>query len=323
MFIGFEVPQAVCSGLTVELHLDRACIPHASSFPRLSLSPSIYGAHFTASGHAMTRSSPSEFRQGCKLGTFSATTGGACPGYAQANLVILPQKAAADFANLCRRNPVPIPLLGMTSPGFPNRVDDQRILADPSFDIRTDFPKYTIYKNGKLVGSKTDILDEWTSDSVGFLIGCSFSFEHALAAAGLPARNSESGKNVSMYLTTKRLCSAGIFENVPFVVSMRPYKLSDVERVRKITSSFLRTHGEPIDWGYDAVARLGIRDLKKPEFGDSTEIEENEIPVFWGCGVTAQVAASMYGSVIDGPVIGHAPGHMLVLDATDDDIRAS
>lgn len=277
----------------------------------------------TASQDAMTRSRPSEFRQDCKTGTFSTTTGGVCPGYAQANLVILPQKAATDFANLCQRNPVPIPLLGMTSPGNPHRVNDKRILADPSFDIRTDFPKYTIYENGKLVGSKAHILDEWTSDSVGFLIGCSFSFEHALAEAGLPARNSKCGKNVSMYLTTKRLCSAGIFENVPFVVSMRPYKLSDVERVRKITSRFVRTHGEPIDWGYDAIERLGIHNLKKPDFGDSTEIQADEVPVFWGCGVTAQVAASMYGSVIEGPVIGHAPGHMLVLDATDDEIRAA
>lgn len=270
----------------------------------------------------MTYSTPSEFRRLCKLGNMTTLTGGHCPGYAQANLVVLPAQAAADFADLCFRNPVPLPLLGMTPIGDSSKIDNLQILDDEEFDITTDFPKYTVFEKGKLIDTVQDIKSYWTESHVGFLIGCSYSFENALAKAGLPARNSVENISVSMFLTSRLLDPAGIFTGVYYVVSMRPYKKSDLEKVREITGKFRKTHGEPIDWGYDALKRLGISDLSKPDFGEPTEIKDDEIPVFWGCGVTAQVAALTVADKIDGLTFGHAPGHMLVLDIKDEDVIA-
>lgn len=266
---------------------------------------------------------PSQFRRLCASGEFQSQTSGQVPGYAQANLVVLPANAAADFKDLCLRNPVPLSLLATTPVGDFSKVDDPTVVQDENFDIRTNFPKYNVYDKGELISTTTDIKDLWdTQSSVGFLIGCSFSFEHALAAAGLPPKNGILNKTVSMYKTTKLLDNAGIFTHVPYVVSMRPYKLKDLEKVRSITRAFRKTHGEPIDWGFDAVKRLGIAHLEKPDYGSATEIAEDEIPVFWGCGVTAQVAAMSVAHKIDGLIIGHVPGHMLVLDIKDEEIVA-
>ncbi|GEQ69686.1 hypothetical protein JCM33374_g3360 [Metschnikowia sp. JCM 33374] len=252
---------------------------------------------------------PAEFRRKCKEEVHKDQTSGHCLGYAQANLVILPSKVAGDFQLLCERNPIPCPLLAQTATGNQFSISDKRIVNDPQFDITTDFPRYNVYENGKLVASPTNVSQWWdANDHVGFLIGCSFSFESALAEAGLAPRNFAHQKNVSMYKTTKLLENAGVFVDVPYVVSMRPYKPSDLARVCEITGKFQKTHGGPIEYGYDAVARLGIRDLACPEFGDATHIEADEIPVFWGCGVTAQIAALSVHAKIDGPIFGTRSG---------------
>ncbi|OBA23087.1 DUF1445-domain-containing protein [Metschnikowia bicuspidata var. bicuspidata NRRL YB-4993] len=264
---------------------------------------------------------PTEFRQQCRQGLHTSQTSGFCPGFAQANLVILPTKVAADFHQLCLRNPIPCPLLAHTEIGNQHSTNDKRIISDKYFDITRDFPRYTVYENGSLVRCPTDVSDIWDpTRHVGFLIGCSFSFEKALDEAGLPPRNYSQKRNVSMYKTTRRLQDSGVFVDVPYVVSMRPYKLKDISRVKEITGRFKKTHGAPIDFGYDAMERLGIRDLSNPDFGDSTQIEDDEVPVFWGCGVTAQIAALSVHDRIDGPIIGHAPGHMLVTDLRDEDV---
>lgn len=264
--------------------------------------------------------SPQDFRRKCRTAEHVTQTSGCCPGYIQANLVILPSHAAQDFKDLCMRNPVPCPLLGMTRVGDSGKIDNPVLLDDDDFDIRADFPRYSVYVDGLLESSPTDIRHLWTDDHVGFLLGCSFSFENALTEAGLPPRNQVAGTNVSMYITTKLLDSAGIFSDAPYVVSMRPYKAKDIEKVRQITREFRKCHGEPIDWGFGAVERLGIKDIDSPEFGDSTVIADDEVPVFWGCGVTAQTAAVRAAKRIRGPVIGHLPGHMIVLDVKDEDV---
>lgn len=170
--------------------------------------------------------------------------------------------------------------------------------------------------NGDLVEQKFSIEKEWTSDYIGFLIGCSFSFESALCNNKLPPRNVVEGTGVSVYKTTRFLDPAGIFVDCTYVVSMRPYKSKDIDRVRKVCSPFKRFHGEPIAWGFDdAYEKLGIKDLTKPDFGEVTLIKDDEIPVFWGCGVTPQIAAQ----VCKGKVMAHTPGHMLVLDLKDEE----
>lgn len=204
-------------------------------------------------------------------------------------------------------------------------------------DLRTDIPAYMVYNDSKLVKSHCrDIKEEWTEDHVGFLIGCSYSFETELAEAQLPPRHVVLDRNVPMYRTTLPLCPSGVFTRSSYVVSMRPYKRRDVDKVRAITRRFGATHGEPIAWGWEAVESLGIRDVDVPEWGDAPltvdgkpfgarrgmgegkEGEDEEVPVFWGCGVTPQEAVMRAG--LQGVVMAHAPGHMLVLDAKDEDI---
>lgn len=194
-----------------------------------------------------------------------------------------------------------------------------------------------VYRNGVLEKFQTtDILEEWTDDHVAFLIGCSYSFETDLTQAKLTPRQILQGRNVPMYRTTLQLCPSGVFTGSTYVVSMRPYKRREVEAVRSITRRFSATHGEPIAWGWDAVSQLGISDIDKPEWGDapltlsgeplstlrgqqSDGGEDNEeIPVFWGCGVTPQEAVMK--AKIPGVVMAHAPGHMLILDITDEAI---
>jgi uncharacterized protein YcsI (UPF0317 family) len=197
-------------------------------------------------------------------------------------------------------------------------------------DLRRDAPAYRVYHNGKLVSAKEpkDVVSEWTDDHVGFLIGCSYSFETALSRAGLPPRHVTLNRNVAMYRTTIPLCPAGIFTGGTYVVSMRPYRPSEIERVRDVTRPFVQTHGEPIAWGWEAAKQLGIGDISRPQWGDVvleldgetvfTEEDEEFVPVFWGCGVTPQNAVVMAG--LEGTVMGHAPGHMIVLDVREEDV---
>jgi uncharacterized protein YcsI (UPF0317 family) len=197
-------------------------------------------------------------------------------------------------------------------------------------DLRRDAPKYMVYKDSKLAKFQCeDIVEEWTDDHVAFFIGCSFSFESALTNAGLAPRHAVMDRLNPMYRTNVPLCPAGVFSGGTYVVSMRPYKKSEIDAVRTITRPYIATHGEPIGWGWDAVKNLGIKDIDAPEWGGapltldgrplgSVEGDEENIPVFWGCGVTPQEAVMRAG--LEGTIMAHAPGHMLVLDCRDWDI---
>ncbi|KAI1376164.1 hypothetical protein F4677DRAFT_98491 [Hypoxylon crocopeplum] len=266
-------------------------------------------------------------------------TPGLAPTYLQANLLVLPSRYADDFRLLCARNPVPCPLIAESaSVGEHSSVKSYLGgLLGPQLlsncDIRRDAPRYNVYHDSALVKRGClDIMEEWTDDHVAFLVGCSFSFETALLEAGLPSRHTVLGRNVPMYRTAIPLCPAGVFTGATYVVSMRPYKAADVERVREITRGYNATHGEPIAWGWDALLRLGIRDIDAPEWGDRPLTEDGrplgdvvgsdkEVPMFWGCGVTPQEAVMRAG--IKGKVMAHAPGHMLLLDCTDSDITST
>jgi len=79
-------------------------------------------------------------------------------------------------------------------------------------------------------------------------------------------------------------------------------------------------HGEPIAWGWEGVERLGIRDIKKPEWGLPVEFEGDEVPVFWGCGVTPQNCLLEMGGEIEGNIIAHYPGGMLVCDLREEEV---
>ncbi|MDF3942430.1 putative hydro-lyase [Achromobacter denitrificans] len=242
-------------------------------------------------------------RLDARSGKLTGPTANLAPGHVQANLAILPRALAADFLHFCQRNPKPCPLLAMSEPGDPALPELGR-----DIDIRSDIPRYRVWKNGELVAEPTDVRDIWRDDLVSFLIGCSFSFEEAMLDNGLPVRHIEQGCNVPMYRTNVPTHAAGVFRG-PLVVSMRPLKAADAIRAIQVTSRFPSVHGAPVHIGDPAL--IGIADIDRPDYGDPVEIRAGEMPVFWACGVTPQ---SVVAAVRPEFCITHAPGHMLVTD---------
>jgi uncharacterized protein YcsI (UPF0317 family) len=249
---------------------------------------------------------PHEVRLLCRQGEFQSPTPGLASGYTQANLVVLPKSLAFDFLLFCYRNPKPCPVLDVTEVGDP----EPRIVA-PGADLRTDLPRYHIFKYGEFVEEVTDITEFWRDDFVAFLIGCSFSFEYALLNAGVPVRHIEEKKNVPMYKTNIDCISAGVFSS-PLVVSMRPLSAANAIRAVEITSGFPKAHGAPVYLGDSR--KIGISDINSPDFGEAIAIRSEEIPVFWACGVTTQTALKQAKPEI---AITHAPGHMFITDIVD------
>jgi uncharacterized protein YcsI (UPF0317 family) len=249
-----------------------------------------------------TPSSPADLRARCRSGAFTGPTAGVAPGRVQANLVALPREAAFDFLLFCQRNPKPCPLVEVLEAG---RVEPA---CAPGADLRTDLPRYRVYRDGALAEEVTDARAAWRDDLVAFLLGCSFSFEEALLAAGVPLRHVELGRNVAMYRTDRPCAPAGRFSG-PLVVSMRPVRAEQVPLAVEVTARFERVHGAPIHVG--APERLGIRDLARPDYGDAVLIEPGELPVFWACGVTPQAVAIASRLPF---CITHAPGCMFVSD---------
>ena len=251
-----------------------------------------------------------EVRRRARSGELTGPTPGLALGYVQANLVVVPRELAYDFLLFCQRNPRPCPLLDVTEPGSPEPK-----LAAAAADVRTDVPRYRVYRQGELVDEPADLLGWWREDFVAFLLGCSFTFESALLQAGLPVRHLEAGCNVPMYRSNLPCHPAGVFHG-PMVVSMRP--LSQVQAIRavQVCSRFPRAHGAPVHLGDPAA--IGIRALDRPDFGDAVEIRPGEIPVFWACGVTPQAVAMAARPPL---LITHKPGHMFVTDLRDTDLE--
>jgi uncharacterized protein YcsI (UPF0317 family) len=230
-------------------------------------------------------------------------TAGLAPGFVQGNLAILPQALAADFLRFCQLNPKPCPLIGMSAPGDP-RVPG---LAD-DLDIRTDLPRYRVWRNGELAAEPADVREFWRDDLVSFVIGCSFSFEEALVSDGIELRHITQRCNVPMYRTSIATAEAGPFHG-PMVVSMRPMTPANAIRAVQITTRFPSVHGAPVHIGKPEL--IGIRDVMQPDYGDAVEVRNDELPVFWACGVTPQ---SVIATVKPEFCITHYPGSMLVTD---------
>jgi uncharacterized protein YcsI (UPF0317 family) len=258
----------------------------------------------------MTHATGAAVRAACRAGTQSGPTPGLAPGFVQANLVLLPKDWAFDFLLFCQRNPKPCPLLDVTEPGDPV----PRSVA-PDADLRTDLPAYRVWEHGELVAEPTDIRDRWRSDLVGFVIGCSFTFENRLLEAKIPVRHIEQGVNVPMYRTSIPCRPAGRFHG-PMVVSMRPLTPEHAIRATTICAKLPLAHGAPIHFGDPAA--IGIEDISKPDFGDAVAIRSGEQPVFWACGVTPQAALMAAKPPF---AITHKPGHMFLTDLRDGDLE--
>lgn len=242
-------------------------------------------------------------RQAIRAGRITGNTAGLAPGYIQGNIVILPASQARLFAEFCRLNQQSCPLLATSLPGDPTLPT---LGAD--IDMRHDLPGYRVFRDGEPTEEVADIAAIWRDDLVTCVIGCSFTFEAALIAAGIPLRHVEQGRNVAMYRTNRATIPAGPFGG-PLVVSMRPLKPADADRAAAITARFPDMHGAPVHRGDPAV--LGIADLGRPDYGEAVAVEPGKIPVFWACGVTSQVAAEAARLPF---FIAHAPGKMLITD---------
>lgn len=257
-----------------------------------------------------TTMTPAEVRRLIRAGKITSQTSGMCAGYAQANLVILPKELAYDFLLFTQRNPRSCPILEVSDVG-----SRKLHYVAEDVDLAKDFPRYRIYKKGELAGEYTDVEEFWQEDFVSFLIGCSFSFEAALLEAGVPVRHIEEGRNVPMYKTSIPCTPAGVFHG-NMVVSMRPLPYDQIVKAALVTADMPRVHGAPIQIG-DPEA-IGISDLMHPDFGDMVTIRPGEVPVFWPCGVTPQ---NVVMETKPDLVITHAPGHMLITDVKNVDLK--
>jgi uncharacterized protein YcsI (UPF0317 family) len=254
---------------------------------------------------------PASIRRRVRAGAITGHTAGLAPEYVQGNVVILPRALASDFLRFCHRNPKPCPLLAVSEAGEPTLPS-----LGGDLDIRTDVPRYRVWRDGSLVDEPADILGYWCDDLVTFVLGCSFSFERALLDAGIPLRHLSLGLNVSMYRTSIATEPAGPFHG-PLVVSMRPLKPADAARAIEITSRFPSLHGAPVHIGKPEL--IGIADLSRPDYGDPVPVSADELPVFWACGVTPQAVVVAARPAF---CITHAPGCMLVSDLLNHELAS-
>jgi uncharacterized protein YcsI (UPF0317 family) len=255
------------------------------------------------------RSSGLDVRLAARSGRLRGHTSGLASEYVQTNCVIVPEAHASDFLAYCWRNPVPCPVLAVSDAGNPALPS-----CGADLDIRTDIPSYRVWRSGEMVDEVPDITAYWRLDLVTFLLGCSFSFEHALLAEGIKLRHVEQKKNVSMFRTNIETTPFGPFGG-NMVVTMRPMRPADAIRAVQITSRTPMVHGAPVHLAH--AHSIGIHDLAAPDYGDAVDIHPDEIPVFWGCGVTPQVA--LLQAKLDF-CITHSPGCMLVTDMLNKDI---
>jgi uncharacterized protein YcsI (UPF0317 family) len=249
-----------------------------------------------------------EVRTRIRSGEHAGPTGGLARGHVQTNLVIVPEEYAFDFLKFCVRNPRSCPVLEVTDAGSPV----PSVLA-PEADLRTDVPRYRVYEGGELADEPTDITSYWRDDFVSFLLGCSFTFERALLDAGLSLAHLDQDKNIPMYVTGRECVPSGPFSG-PMVVSMRPYRADEIPLAVSVSGRYPTMHGSPVHVG--DPESLGVRDMREPEFGEPLEIAEDQIPVFWACGVTPHAVLMEAELPL---VITHSPGHMFITDRLDEE----
>ena len=254
---------------------------------------------------------PRAVRMAARTQRITGQTAGLAPGFVQGNLVVLPASVADEFLGFCQRNPKPCPLIAVSEPGQPHIAS-----LGEDVDLRTDLPRYLVWRDGVVVASTPSVADVWRDDLVAFVIGCSFSFEEALSADGIPLKHVSAGTTVPMYRTNVMCEPAGPF-NGPLVVSMRPMNAADTIRAIQITSRFPAVHGAPVHLGDPAL--IGIHHLSRPDYGDAVDVSADELPVFWACGVTPQAAIASARIPF---AITHAPGCMLVTDIPNASLAA-
>ena len=249
------------------------------------------------------RADPRATRRAIRSDGFTGYTAGIAAGYVQANVCILPSAWSADFLLYCQRNARPCPLIARSDVGDPRLPT----LAE-DLDIRTDIPRYHIFRDGEFTEEVTDISSYWRDDLVTFALGCSFSFEEAMLDAGLRLKFLERNNVAGVYVTNVDTEPAGPFRG-PLLVTMRAFKPADAIRAIQITSRFPNVHGAPVHIGDPAA--IGVDLAKRYQNVGEGEVGEGEIPVFWACGLTPQLAVKNAKPPL---CITHAPSSMLITD---------
>ena len=256
-----------------------------------------------ASATSWDRSDPVAARKAIRFDGYTGYTAGMAPGRVQANVCILPRAYAEDFLLYCQRNPQPCPLLARSDVGDPHLPT---LAAD--IDIRTDIPRYHVFRDGVFVEEVTDINGYWSNDLVTFALGCSFSFEEALIEAGLRLKFLERNSVAGVYVSNIETVPAGLFSG-PLVVTMRAFTPANAIRAIQITSRFPNVHGAPVHIGKPESIGIDLRN-RYQDVGDG-EVGDEELPVFWACGLTPQLAAANAKPAL---CITHAPSSMLITD---------
>lgn len=246
-----------------------------------------------------------QVREAIRSGRWRGTTHGGARGRLQANLVVLSKDHAFDFFRFCIYNPKPCPILDVTAIG-----NSEPKFAAPGADVRTDLSKYRIFKNGSFVKEVDDLLDVWRDDDhVGFLLGCSLSFEDALESNGIPLPHlRDLSRTNCVYQTNIPCVPAGLFKG-RLVVSMRAIPNDKVERAVEITGRYPLAHGAPVHIG--DPHEIGIDDMNDTISGKFQSLDRGETAVFWACGVTPQSVAMSAGIP---EMFTHKAGHMFVSD---------
>jgi len=245
-------------------------------------------------------------RAAIRSGRYRSHTAGLGAGKLQANLAIMPEANALDFMRYCQRNPKPCPLSGVSDTGNPMMFTLGR-----DIDIRSDVPAYNIYRNGRLAENVSNIGDLWRDDLVVFALGCSFTFENALQKAGIAVWHIDNDRTVPMFRSGIDTVPSGPFKG-KMVVSMRAVAEDRIDEVIAISRRYPLAHGAPVHWGDPSA--IGISDIARPDWGDPAPIEAGQVPVFWACGVTPQVAIENARLPF---CITHKPGHMLITDVAE------
>lgn len=253
---------------------------------------------------------PADVRARCRGGAFDRATSGCALGHMQANMVILPAEDAEDFRHFCELNPKPCPVLEILEPGDP----EPKKVA-PGADVRSDLPRYRVFLDGECVAEPADIADLWRDDLVTFLLGCSFSAEEALIAAGVTLRHLDETGEVPMFRTSVETAPAGKFHG-PMVVTMRPFSADQANLAAEITDRHPMAHGGPVHRG-DPL-EIGIEDLTRPTYGPPVSLRPDDVFLYWACGVTPQEVILKAKPRF---AVTHAPGYMFVTDVLADSLK--
>ncbi|KFG87441.1 hypothetical protein MANI_001767 [Metarhizium anisopliae] len=195
-------------------------------------------------------------------------TAGISRGYIQSNVIVLPSRYANDFRALCGRNPVPCPLIAesTTTGSFSSIKSCIRGLEDKDVistgcDLRTDIPRYMVYKDSELVASHvTDVKDHWTDDHVAFLIGCVSDVAVARWAERHPEYEPKADESVQIKCDRKRPCSRCIKAGTECVLQ------GTGEKQRPVSKSYVQALEGQISALEQVIRKLAI--------ADSTERDE-------------------------------------------------